>query len=234
MNKDLLNLTNEILFYNDKISDNKIKIACRLDFILETNLLKDSYQDIYDYSSKELKLKRTTINSYLDVVNRYCEKKIAETFEKSKYKIKIPYDYFNFSQLKACLGLTDKEIIDLGIDETISVHDIEKIKRNYKRGIYDPLPFTEDQEENQEISEEDPETFNSINDIKRNINIFEENYIPDNSEYEIILRKDKKSLIRTRKKEFDFNTCMKHLKILFENNSEENFYYAVVKIKKPL
>ena len=56
MNKDLLMLTNEIKFYLDKISDERIVIACRLDYIIETNLIKDSYVDIYDYANKELKL----------------------------------------------------------------------------------------------------------------------------------------------------------------------------------
>lgn len=233
MNKELLNLTNEIKFYLDKISDERIVIACRLDYIIETNLIKDTYADIYDYANKELKLHRKTINAYLDVVNRYCEKKIKDSFEKSVYGVRVPYCYFNFSQLKACLGLTDNEIKDLGIDENISVHEIEKIKRNYKRVSNDKTPDMEIETENQEITPEDIPLFDSIIDTKRNINIFKENYIPDNSEYEIVFRSDG-SMVKGRKKQENFNNTLKVLRTLLENNSEENYYYAVVKIKKPL
>ena len=234
MNKELLNLTNEIKFYLDKISDERIVIACRLDYIIETNLIKDSYADIYDYANKELKLHRKTINFYLDVVNRYCEKKIKDSYEKSVYGIKVPYCYFNFSQLKACLGLTDNEIKDLGIDENTSVHEIEKIKRNYKRVSNDKTPDLEIETGDQEILPQIDSLFDSVIDNKRNINIFKDNYIPDNSEYEIVFRNNDQSMIKSRKKQFNFNIALKHLRTLLENNSEENYYYAVVKIKKPL
>ena len=90
------------------------------------------------------------------------------------------------------------------------------------------------EKEDQEIHQNNDSLFNSIVDNKRDINIFKDNYIPDNSEYEIVFRNNDQSMIKSRKKQFNFNIALKHLRTLLENNSEENYYYAVVKIKKPL
>ena len=107
--------------------------------------------------------------------------------------------------------------------------EIKGARENNLKNIDIKIPEAEDKKE----IEEHPKIYDSLNDIKRDINIFQENYIPDTSEYEIVFRRDE-CLIKSRKKLFNFNLALKHFRTLLENNSEENYYYAVIKIKKPL
>lgn len=225
----------------DALNKNKLNLAQHIYYWYSEELfnkepaLKSS--DIYDFSKKKLDLSRKTINSYLDVVHVYFDMKINMDEGKNVFQVEFTlkddyFNSFNYSQLKACLKLNVNELISLDIDSSNSVHEIEKKKKEYLKQINKAVSEITDQEDTQEIQKQD-NTFVSLNDNKRNIDIFKNNYIPENSEFEVLFRQDK-TLFKGNKKEYNNVTALKIMRQMLETNSENEFYYAVVKIKKPL
>ena len=195
------------------------------------------YNDIYDFAKKCLDLDRKTINTYLDVVHVYFDMVLDEDGEHqiitANFNIKDDYfKGFNYSQLKACLKLNLNELVLLGIDNTTSVHEIEKRKKEYLKRINNEVSKAQDFEDEEKDEEEDNE-FVSLHDNKKNIDILKNEFIPDSSEFEVVFRNEK-TLFKGTKKKYNFVTSLKILRQMLENNSEDEFYYAVVKIKKPL
>lgn len=195
------------------------------------------YNDIYDFSKKCLDLDRKTINTYLDVVHVYFDMVMDDDDENqiitANYNLKDDYfQGFNYSQLKACLKLNLNELVLLGIDSSTSVHEIEKRKKEYLKRINNEISKTSYLEDEEKDEKEDGE-FVSLHDNKKNIDILKNEFIPDNSEFEVVFRNEK-TLFKGTKKKYNLVTSLKILRQMLENNSEEEFYYAVVKIKKPL
>ena len=242
INKDINSVNYLVKSFLDKTENSVLITAVELSFVCEyqmSEIGKRKYQDIFDYCKTEFDMSRKTVNSYLDVVNVYFDLKVNENelYYEIDYSLKNEYfKNFTFSALKACIGLSSDTCSELGIRCYTPVHQIEKIKREYKKKINDvdnsEVSKTEDQKEEVQ-SNEDDKTFDSLSDSKKGINIFENDFIPENSEFEMIFRKDN-TLIRGRKRKSNFNLALKMLRTYLENNPEDDFYYGVVKIKKPL
>ena len=197
------------------------------------------YSDIYEFSKKELDIARKTVNAYLDVVHVYFDMNVNTENQNKTVVCDIEFtlkdkkfEYFNFSQLRACLRLNSNELDALDIKFDSPVYEIEKKKKEYFKSINNEIDEAQDLEDKKETEKEDI-TFDSLNDIKRNIDIFKDNFIPETSEIEILFKQDE-TLLKGKKKKYNYNTSLKILRTMLENNSEEQYFYAVVKIKKPL
>ena len=197
------------------------------------------YSDIYEFSKKELDIARKTVNAYLDVVHVYFDMNVNTVNQNKTVVCDVEFtlkdkkfEYFNFSQLRACLRLNVNELDALDIKFDSPVWEIEKKKKEYFKSINNEIDEAQDMNAKKETEKENI-TFDSLNDIKSNIDIIKSNFIPDNSEFEILFRNEK-SLFKGKKKEYNNVTALKIMRQMLENNSEKEFYYAVVKIKKPL
>lgn len=239
--KDIIKQYSLLCHEVDALNISKLKLAQHIYYWYSEELfnkepaLKSS--DIYDFSKNKLDLSRKTINSYLDVVHVYFDMKIINEECKNVFRVEFTlkddyFETFNYSQLKACLKLNVNELISLDIDSSSSVHEIEKKKKEYFKQINKAVSEITDTEDTQDIKKQD-NTFVSLNDNVRNIDIFKNNYIPENSEFEVLFRQDK-TLFKGKKKEYNNITALKIMRQMLETNSENEFYYAVVKIKKPL
>lgn len=200
------------------------------------------YADIYEFAKKELDIERKTVNAYIDVVHVYFDMKVdiveEQLIEKAISDIDFvlkddTYDYFSFSQLRACMKLNADEVKKLEIDFATPVCEIERKKKEYFKEINKNVVSEKETEKNETKDIMESEAFTSLNDIKKNIDIIKSNFIPDNSEFEILFRNEK-TLFKGKKKEYNNVTALKIMRQMLENNSENEFYYAVVKIKKPL
>lgn len=221
----------------DSVLETAQKIYYMYDNDLFRKVEQKNYNDIYEFCKCEFDLNRKTVNKYLDVVHIYFTyRKSNEYTDYDTYVFDLKHAYFegmNFSQLYACIGLSVIECGDLLITDNTSVHEIEKRKKAYKK-LKDDIVVSETKDQEEKIPDnEKVKTFDSLSDTKKGINIFEKDFIPEDSEYEFIFRNED-TLIRGRKRKANVNTAIKMLRTIVENNSEEEFYYAVVKIKKPL
>lgn len=220
-----------ILTELNTISHFSLCIAKRIHYVYTIDLYKSRFQDIYDFGNY-LDLSRKTVNSYLNVIERFFDYDIKDfdssIYKTEYYKIHNNVKNFSFSQLKSILGLSDNEIEQLEITNNLTCKEIEKRKKDLKTHI-NSLPFSDcsgvppDQSENKE------KTFNSLNDTLKKINPFELGYIPDNSEY-VCIFDGKNSMVKGYKAKRNINTAWKHVHQEIENNTDDNICYAVVKI----
>lgn len=231
MNDNLRLMIQYITNASDRISNFSLGIAKHIHYVYSIDLYKPEFKDIYDFG-KYLDISRKTINSYLNVVERFCDydiKSFDECIYKAEYyKLHNNVKNFSFSQLKAILGLSDNEIEQLEITNTLTCKEIEKRKKELKT-LINSLPFSDCSGVPPDQSENNNQCFNSLNDTIKNINPFELGYIPENSEYECIFD-GKNSMVKGFKAKRNINTAWKHIHQKIENNSDENICYAVVKI----
>lgn len=233
MNDNLRLMINYITNASDRISNFSLDIAKHIHYVYSIDLFKPDYKDIYDFGNS-LDLSRKTINFYLNVVERFCDYDIKifdyNIYKAEYYKLHNNVKGFSFSQLKALLGLSDDEIVLLEIDHNNTCKEIEKKKKELKAKI-NSLPFSDCSGVPPDQSEKNDKIFTSLNDTVKQINPFELGYIPENSEYECIFDGNN-SMLKGYKTKRNTNTALKHIRTLIENNLDDSFCYAVVKIKR--
>lgn len=227
-------LTEYIQNCNRQIDNLNSGIAQRIHYIYSTDLHKiGGYNDIYDYA-KSLDISRKKTNYYLNVIERFydydIDKLYTHDFVYGLYRKHDNVRKYTYSQLKACLGLTDKEINDLDISENISVREIEKRKKELKVSS-NSLPFSDCSGVPPDQSENEQPIFESYNDKIKNLNPFELGFIPEPSEYLYIFDGDN-TMIKGLKNKRNINTALKHLRTEIEHNIDDSVCYAVVKIKR--
>lgn len=220
-------------------SDRQIKlltsgIAKRVHFAFTFDLFKGRFADVYAFSDS-LGFNKKTTNAYLNVIERFYDydinKMLSYEYKSEYYKIKDNVKGFNFSQLKACLGLSDKEIVLLEIDNKSTVREIEKRKKELKVHLNN-IPFSDCSGVPPDQSENDCMVYTSTNDCFRSIkNPFSLGYIPEQSEY-LYIFDGKNSMVKGSKLKRNVITALKKLREDIENNTDDTICYAVVKIRK--
>lgn len=243
--KDYKHTLGLMKWFIEKDMATTLRLACNL-YLFESGNIEDSwkkdYSDIYDFAKRELDISRKRVNELIDVIYIYYDcilKEVRKEFNEEinvfEFVVKNEYfSLFNFSLLRACKGMSVEELKKLDIDFTTSVHEARKKIIGYKSSINkNEVACKEDQMEDQAENKKNNPLYNSYHDLKNDIDIFKNNYIPDNSEYEFIFREDE-TLIKGSKKKYNYNTALKILRSVLENNPENDYYYGIVKIKKPL
>lgn len=246
----LENLTKDIKNLISEDFDTKTNIAIRLHYIYEHNLCRPYYDDIYDYAAKIFDLKKRTVYFYIACVEKcftWLDDNEIETNLNAInslldiYLTKPIYSGFTISQMKACLSLNTQEmrLLDISCIDTVKeIEDkIKAYKKNFNRQTVDDVLEQHDNEDSKKDQKEDIseiEKVYSFSDKEDNKSCISNNFIPNNSDYEYIFRLDNKTLIKNKKTMKNLATALKMLRVQIENNSENIFYYAVVKIPKSL
>lgn len=243
-------ITSDIKRFISSEFDSRTHIAVRLHYIYEHNLCIPYYSDIYDYASKTFDLKKRTVYFYLACAEKCFTWLCDDEIETNLNEISCIYDIyvrkpifagFNISQMKACLSLNPQEMMLLDIHSYDSVKVIEdKIKtykKNFSKQTVDDIketPVQKDPTEDQNETDTETEKVYSFSDKEVNENCLSNNFIPASSDYEYIFRLDNKTLVKNKKTMKNLATALKMLRVQIENNSEDLYYYAVVKIPKCL
>lgn len=241
-------LTKDIKVLISEDFDTKKNIAIRLHYIFEHNLSSPFYADIYDYAAKTFDLKKRTVYFYLACVEKcftwLTDDEIETNLNEIEtfldiYNAKQIYEGFSISQMKACISLNPQEMEALDITCVDTVKEIENKIKIYKTqfgkqtidDVKEKSDITVPSEDIQDDNEETEKVY-SFSDKENNKSCITDNFIPNGSDYEYIFRLDNKTLIKNKKTMKNVATALKMLRLQIENNSEDLFYYAVVKIPR--
>lgn len=193
----------------DRINRNTIDIAQMVCYIKFNELWKENFSSFNEYVKKELKLRKSTLSSYTQVVYKFCEK---DEYSNTGYCVKSLFRDYQFSQLKEMTFLTEEEISQLKINSSMSVRDIRKLVKEYIK-----------------VLGGSKENFKEDNDVKEDTNILNYNhsYIDDS-----IFRffDCDKCNVKDMKKTVSVDTGLRYLRNQIVKDNE--YVYVVVKVPK--
>lgn len=199
----------------DRINRNTIDIAQMVCYIKFNELWKENFSSFNEYVKEELKLRKSTLSSYTQVVYKFCEK---DEYSNTGYCVKSLFRDYQFSQLKEMTFLTEEEISQLKINSSMSVRDIRKLVKEYIKvldGSKDNSEKAEEVKEDKKVKED-----NSI--LKYN-----HSYIDDS-----IFRffDCDKCNVKDMKKTVSVDTGLRYLRNQIVKDNE--YVYVVVKVPK--
>lgn len=193
----------------DRTNRNTIEIAQMVCYIKYNELWKENFSSFNEYVKKELKLRKSTLSSYTQVVYKFCEK---DEYSNTGYCVKSLFRDYQFSQLKEMTFLTEEEISQLKINSSMSVRDIRKLVKEYIK-----------------VLGGSKENFKEDNDVKEDTNILNYNhsYIDDS-----IFRffDCDKCNVKDMKKTVSVDTGLRYLRNQIVKDNE--YVYVVVKVPK--
>lgn len=199
----------------DRTNRNTIDIAQMVCYIKYNELWKENFSSFNEYVKKELKLKKSTLSSYTQVVYKFCE---DDEYSSTGYCVKSLFRDYEFSQLKEMTFLTEEEISQLKINSSMSVRDIRKLVKEYIKVL--------------DGSKDDPEKIEEVKEdieVKEDTNILKYNhsYIDDS-----IFRffDCDKCNVKDMKKTVSVDTGLRYLRNQIVKDNE--YVYVVVKVPK--
>lgn len=138
--------------------ENSLEIAQRLSYIKNKELFKTEYKTFNEFCKKAFKnpIPRSTMSEYTSVVYQFCKE---DEFSNTGYCVKSLFKNYSYSQLRKMLRLTDEEIKMLQINSDLSVREIAKIVRDYKKH----LSGLSDLPDKEEIKEELEDNYTKFN-----------------------------------------------------------------------
>ena len=119
---------------SDRINRNTIDIAQRVCYIKYNELWKENFSSFNEYVKKELKLKKSTLSGYTQVVYKFC---VNDDNSSTGYCVKSLFSDYTYSQLREMTILTEEEISQLKIDSSMSEKDIRKRVKEYTKVLHD-------------------------------------------------------------------------------------------------
>ena len=136
----------------NRINRNTIEIAQMICYIKYNELWKNSFSSFNEYVKKELKLRKSTLSSYTQVVYKFCN---SDESSCTGYCVKSLFRDYQFSQLKEMTFLSEEEISQLKINSSMTVRDIRKLVKDYIKMLQGPSDHvaTEETETKQEVKE---------------------------------------------------------------------------------
>lgn len=222
---DLIREIDIIKNLNKKRDDVTLNIAKHIAYINKCGEF-GSYRDIYDLCKNEFGYSKKSVNNFLNVIYFFFTFNEKRKPENILYFVKEGFKDFNYSQLKTLINLDEETIFNvLKITPELSVREIENRRSKFFKDTFD---IGKNVNQSSECSEE---TSDHVDDITKSKRFLETDIV-------IRLSNDDRNNLKScgqcvyENKNYNLVTSLKILKTLIEENTEEHYTYAVVRIPK--